>query len=152
MQFQWSPWLKAQHAHSHGAHAFTHTLKSTQLQLHCAKRQFSYCFSVLAGSFHVSIIHWTLTWTIGSLSCIRDHSCVCVYTQGLSTPTASQHNIFESEKLTQDSNLGPLDLESDTTTWATPSPKVICAMIWLANVVLCAVSSTRLLFVCCILY
>ena len=54
---------------------------------------------VHAGSFCVSIIHRTLTWTIGSLTCVRDYSYACVYTQGLGTPTASQH-IFDSEKLT----------------------------------------------------
>ena len=32
----------AQHAHSRGSHAFTHTPTSTQLQRHCAKRQLSY--------------------------------------------------------------------------------------------------------------
>ena len=32
----------AQHAHSRGSHTYTHTLKSTQLQPHCAKRQLSY--------------------------------------------------------------------------------------------------------------
>ena len=31
----------AQHAHSRGSHAFTHTLTSTWLQPHCAKRQLS---------------------------------------------------------------------------------------------------------------
>ena len=31
-----------QHAHSCGSHTFTHTLSSTQLQPHCAKRQLSY--------------------------------------------------------------------------------------------------------------
>ena len=40
-----------------------------------------------------------LTWTTGSLMCVRDHSHACVYTRGLGTPTASQHNIFDSEKL-----------------------------------------------------
>ena len=30
---------------------------------------------VHAGSFRVSIIHQTLTWTTGSLTCICDHSC-----------------------------------------------------------------------------
>ena len=45
----------AQHALSHGSHAFTHTLTitSTQLQSRCVKRQLSYYFSVHAGSFHV---------------------------------------------------------------------------------------------------
>ena len=52
-----------------------------------------------AGSLHVSIIHHTLTWTTGSLACVCDHSCTCVHTQGLGTPTASQHN-FDPEKLT----------------------------------------------------
>ena len=31
-------------------------------------------FLVHGGSFHVSIIHWTLTWTAGSLTCVCDHS------------------------------------------------------------------------------
>ena len=55
---------------------------------------------VHAGSLRVSVIHRTLTWTTGSLACVLDHSCECVYTQGLGTPTAIQHNIFYSEKLT----------------------------------------------------
>ena len=51
---------------------------------------------VHAGSFHVFVIHRTLslTWTTGSLTGIRDHSYVCVYTMGLGTPTVSQHNIL----------------------------------------------------------
>ena len=57
---------------------------------------------VHAGSFRASAIHRTLTWTTGSLTCIRDHSLACVYTRGFwGTPTASQHNIFDSEKLSQ---------------------------------------------------
>ena len=74
-----------------------------------------------AGSFRVSVIHHALTWTTGSLTCIRDHSFACVCTRGLGTPTTSQHNIFDSGKtLTHFScvpdgvrNLGSLDLESD---------------------------------------
>ena len=54
---------------------------------------------VHAGPFRISVIHWTLTWTTGSLTCIRDHSYACVYTLGLGTPTMNQHNIFDSEKL-----------------------------------------------------
>ena len=57
-------------------------------------------FLVDAGSFRVSVIHWTLTWSTGSLTCVRDHAYACVYTRGLGTLTASQHNIFDSEKLT----------------------------------------------------
>ena len=56
--------------------------------------------------------------------CVRDHFYVCVYSRGLGTPTASQRNSFDSEKLThfffllysgrrRGSNLGSLDLESD---------------------------------------
>ena len=55
---------------------------------------------VHAGSFCVSIIHWTLTQTTGSLMCACDQYFACVYTQGLGTPSASQHKIFDSEKLT----------------------------------------------------
>ena len=47
---------------------------------------------VHAGSFHVSVIHLTLTWTTGSY--------VCVYTWGLGTQTVSQHNIFDSGEKT----------------------------------------------------
>ena len=78
----------------------------------------TFWLTVHAGSFCVSIIHRTQTWTTGFLPCARDHSYACMYTQGLGTPTASQHNIFDSEKLTfllcswRDSNLRPLDLGS----------------------------------------
>ena len=47
-----------------------------------------------------SVIHRTLTWTTGSSACVRDHSCAWVYTRGLGTLTASQHNMFDSEKHT----------------------------------------------------
>ena len=50
-------------------------------------------YEVHAGSFRVSVIHQTLTWTTGSLSCVSNHSYASVYTRGLGTPTASQHNI-----------------------------------------------------------
>ena len=55
-------------------HTHSLTVTITQLQPRGAKRQLSYYFSVQAQSFHVSVIHRTLTWTTGSLSCIRDHS------------------------------------------------------------------------------
>ena len=50
---------------------------------------------VHAGSFLVSVIHQTLTWTTGSLMCVRDHSYVCVYTQGLSNTDSesAQHTL-----------------------------------------------------------
>ena len=56
---------------------------------------------VHAGSFRVSVIRRTLTWTTGSLTCVRDHSHACVYTRALGTPTTSQHNIFHSGNLSQ---------------------------------------------------
>ena len=69
---------------------------------------------VHAGS--VSVIR-QMTWTTGSLTCVGDHSDACM--RGLGTPTMSQHNIFDLEKLffcsRQGSNLRSLDLESDTT-------------------------------------
>ena len=75
-------------------------------------------------SFRVSVIHKTLTWTTGSLTCVRDQSYACVYTRGLGTATTSQHNVFDSKQLFflfkllcswRGSNLGSLDLESDAT-------------------------------------
>ena len=55
---------------------------------------------VHAWSFRFSVIHGTLALTTGSLACVRDHSCACVFTLGLGTPTTSQHNILDSGKLT----------------------------------------------------
>ena len=54
-----------------------------------------------AGSFRVSVIRRTPTWTAGPLSCVsvRDHSYACMHTKGLGTPTVSQHNIVDLEKL-----------------------------------------------------
>ena len=91
---------------------------------------------VQAGSFRVSVIHRTLTWTTGSLTCVRGYSYACVYTRGLGTPSASQHNVFGSEKINLDdvflcsghrrgSNLwsfGSLDIESKSRT-RSRSPK-----------------------------
>ena len=53
--------------------------------------------------FVFSVIHRTPRWKTGSLTCVRDHSYACVYTPGgwLGTPTVSQHNICDSEKLSQ---------------------------------------------------
>ena len=53
---------------------------------------------MLHGYFHVSIVHRTLTCTTGALTCVHGLWCACVYTRGLGTPTASQHNLFDSEK------------------------------------------------------
>ena len=72
---------------------------------------------VHARSFHVSVIHQTLTWSIGSLIHVCTWSFLWVRIHmGVGH---SQHNIFDLEKLTifflcswWDSNLVPLDLES----------------------------------------
>ena len=88
-----------------------------------------------AGSrFRVSVIHRTLTWTTESLTCVRDHSYACVYTRGLGTPTASQHNIFDSGKTLTNFSCAAdargirtpwsFDLDSD----AIPSPDTSCFM------------------------
>ena len=52
-----------------------------------------------AGYFCVSIIHRTLTWTAGALTCVHDLSYAFVNTRWFGTPTASQHNLFDWEKL-----------------------------------------------------
>ena len=124
-----------QHAHSHGSHAFTHILTWTQLQPRGAKRQLSYYLSVHAGSFRVSVIHRILTWTNRSLSCVRDHSCECVYPRGLGTPTASQHTIVDSEKLTTFScapgSLRPLDPTPSPTLYQLSHPSTFADSQWL---------------------
>ena len=67
--------------------------------------------------FHVSIIHQTLTWTTGSLSCVRDHSFACICTRGLGTLTSQQNLTLKNSRKfllcsEQGSNLWSLDLES----------------------------------------
>ena len=59
-------------------------------------------YKVHAEPFHASVIDQTLTWTTGSLTCVRDHSCACVYTHGGVGHTGSEsaQYIFDSEKLT----------------------------------------------------
>ena len=86
------------HTHMDRTHSLTH-FTSTQLQPRGAKHQLSYYLSVHAGSFLISVIHRTLTWTTGPLTCVHDHFCACIYTRGLGTRTASRH-IFYSEKFT----------------------------------------------------
>ena len=83
-----------------------------------------------AGPFRVSVIHQTLTWTSGSLKCVHDHSYACIYTQRLGTQTMSQHNIFDSEKLSQIFVMLLIGFEPRvfgsqvwcSNNWATPSP------------------------------
>ena len=58
-------------------------------------------YKVPAGSFRVSVIHRTLIWTAGSLTCLRDHSYTHVYTRGLGIATTSQYIIVDTEKLSQ---------------------------------------------------
>ena len=85
---------------------------------------------VHVGSFCVSIIHQTPTWTTWSSTCVHDHSYACVYTQVLGTAT-SQHNTFDSEKLSQIFLVLRMGFElrvfesrvRHSTNWATPSPQ-----------------------------
>ena len=112
----------AQNAHSHGSHAFTHALASTRLQPRGAKCQLSYYFSVHAGSFCVSVIHQTLTWNTGSLSCAHGHSCACMHVHtgvGLTNNESAQHFLLGKTHNVllcswRDLNVSPLDLESNT--------------------------------------
>ena len=89
---------RSTHTDMDRTHPLTH-FTSTQVQPRGTKRQLSYYFSAHAGSFRVSVIHRTVTRTTGSLTCVRrDHACACVYTRGLVTLTASEHNIFLQKK------------------------------------------------------
>ena len=72
--------------------------KSLPYYLHLLYRTVLLSVKCMLGLFVVSVIHRTLIWATGSLTCVRDHSIPC--TRGSGTPTASQHNIFDSEKLT----------------------------------------------------
>ena len=73
-------------------------------------------------SFRVSVIHRTLTWTTGALTCVRDHYYACVYTRRLGTLTKRVSTTFLTRKKTlnffkcswRGSNLGSLNLESHT--------------------------------------
>ena len=73
---------------------FFFTRRLTWVRLQQPQEQ---CYPVLqvhAGSFHVSVIHQTLTRTTGSLTCAREHSCVCVHTRELGTPTSEWRQHF----------------------------------------------------------
>ena len=83
-----------------------------------------------AGYFHVSVIHLTLTWATGSLTCVRGHSYACVYTQGLGTLLSSQHFWHRNFLIFScvPAGVRTLDLRILSPTiyqfgnWATPSP------------------------------
>ena len=51
----------------------------------------------------VSVIHRLLTWTTAGIFNVGTFSLLCMrtHTRGLGTPTASENNIFDSEKLSQ---------------------------------------------------
>ena len=55
---------------------------------------------VHAGSFCVSVIHQTLTWTTGSLTCVQDHSYACIYTGGWAHQQRVRFLTRGGEKLT----------------------------------------------------
>ena len=83
--------------------------ESEQPQYGATQFFFVFVFSCVQ-CFLVSVTHRTLTWTAGSLTCVRSYACV--YARGWGTPTTSQHSIltimqannkkhFDSEKLSQ---------------------------------------------------
>ena len=79
-------------------------------------------YKVHAGSLCVSIIHQTLTWTTGSLTCVRDHSYACGYTQRVGhngSDSAQQFWLGKTHKMFwcswRGSNLRSLDFESPVT-------------------------------------
>ena len=111
---------------------------SGRLRLQQPQEQRYPVLKVHTGYFRVSIIHRTLTWTTGSLTCVRNHSYACVCnTRGWGIPTASQHTIFVSEKLshmfivllTQAGFKPPVfgSRVRRSTHWATPSPLMCLA-------------------------
>ena len=71
----------------------------TRVRLQQPQEQRYPVLQVHAVSFRVSVIHRTLAWAKGSLTCEPDHSYAAYTHGGLGTPTASQHNIFDTEKL-----------------------------------------------------
>ena len=46
----------------------------------------------------LSVMHWTLTWTTWSLTCVRDHSCACIYTRGVGHSAGESAQHFWIEK------------------------------------------------------
>ena len=86
---------------------------------------------VHAGSFRVSVIHQSLTWTTGSLTCVHDHSYICVRIQteiGHTDNESAQHfwlgktvtNCSCAHDGARDLNLWSLDIEFDTLTTEPP--------------------------------
>ena len=143
----WKDWDKCTYQCHNNNHPFLGNLGSLiWVRLHAATARAAVPSpaSVHAGSFCVSVMHQTLTWTTGSLTGVRDHSYAWVYThvgcgayrQWVSTTV----NIFYSEKLSRISvvlltgfklrSWNPLDLESD----ALPHhPKWPCNQAWLTH-------------------
>ena len=62
-------------------------------------------YKVHVGSFRVSIIHRTLRWTTGSLTCVRDHSYACVYTRGSWAHLQRVSTTFLTRKKTSHTNV-----------------------------------------------
>ena len=121
-QYKW----QANHCMYYKIHFFTHCISMTYIfffTLCCHSGNFSHgkfgslspkkascnrlvlpnhnTYKVHAGSFRVSVIYGTLTWTAGALTCVRDHHYACIDSRGMDTPTMSQYNIFYLEKLSQ---------------------------------------------------
>ena len=95
--------------------------------------------------FRASVIHQTLTWATGSLTCVHGHSYACIYTQGLGTLT-SQHNIL-TRKLSQiflcsgrGLNLWSLDLKSMLYQLSHPVYTCTCMCTSRCNILKCDIN------------
>ena len=104
----------AQHAHSRGSHAFTHTLPSVQLQPRCAKAPAQLLLFSAYWDFSCLEIHRTLTWTRIFIVIILVRAYI--YT-GVGHTEERASTTFLTRKNSQMFlmllNLGPLGLESD---------------------------------------
>ena len=83
-------------------------------------------------------------------ACMRLFLCVRVlYTQGLGTPTASQHNTFDSEELSQIALVSASGLEISSPTlyqWSHPvTPKSVKVFVWLSTSQTCNKSGLQLI-------
>ena len=86
-QFPWSPWLKApQTGQVDRTRIRSHTYINTVTTMWCeAPAQ----LLVFSACWVFSCFCQTLTWTAGSLTCVREHSCACVYTQQWGTDSTT---------------------------------------------------------------
>ena len=95
---------------------------------------------VHAGSFRISIICRSLTWTTGSFTCVCDHSYACVYTRGVwhtDNESAQHFWLKNSHKFFlcfwRGLKLGFLDRVQCSTNWPPPLRQPKCECWWLVS-------------------